>query len=97
MGMTPEGKVKASVKRLLEEYGAYYYMPVPTGYGRTTLDFLGCHKGRFFSIETKALGKKPTTLQRETIHDMELAGGKVFVIDEIGGPVYLLLVAWLES
>ena len=27
------------------------------------MDFLGCYRGRFFAIETKAPGKKPTLRQ----------------------------------
>lgn len=78
--MTPEGKVKAKVKQILKEYGVYYFMPVQTGYGGVALDFLCCHRGRFFAIETKAIGKKLTGLQEYTVKTIEDAGGTVFVI-----------------
>ena len=81
MAMTPEGAVKAKVKKLLEAYGCYYLMPVQNGMGSPTLDFLGCHNGRFFSIETKAPGKKPTPRQEVTIKKIQLAKGPAFVID----------------
>ncbi len=79
--MTPEGKVKAKVKRLLKKHEAYYFMPVQTGYGVPTLDFLGCHRGSFFAIETKAPGKKPTKRQEVIIFEMVCASAEVFVID----------------
>jgi penicillin-binding protein-related factor A (putative recombinase) len=78
---TPEGKVKKQVKALLKQYGAYYHMPVQTGYGAPTLDFIGCYRGRYFGIETKAPGKKPTPRQELTMAMINEAGGAVFVID----------------
>lgn len=80
--MTPEGKVKAKVKRLLQKYGCYQFWPVQTGYGSPTLDCIGCSNGFFFGIETKAPGKRPTPRQRLTIDDMRAAEGAVFVIGE---------------
>jgi hypothetical protein len=83
--MTPEGKVKAQVKRVLKPYRdsdeLYYWMPVPSGYGDAMLDFVGSHLGRFFAIETKAPGKEPTDRQKLTIEFMRRSGAKVFVID----------------
>lgn len=78
---TPEGKVKEKVKRVLKAHDAYYHMPVQNGMGSPTLDFVGCHFGRYFAIETKAPGKKPTPRQELTIDQIRQAGGKVFVID----------------
>jgi len=86
MASTPEGKVKAKVKKAFEYlrhegYEIYYHMPVQNGMGAPTLDFIGCFRGQFFAIETKAPGKKPTERQLTTIADMERAGAKVFVYD----------------
>lgn len=91
--MTPEGKVKDKVKKLLQEFGAYYFMPVQTGFGAPTIDFLACHNGRFLGIETKAPGKKPTPRQEVTMGRINAAGGKTLVID---GDTEKLL-AWLEG
>lgn len=77
---TPEGKIKERVKKLLKAYGIYYHMPVMNGMGAPTLDFICCYKGRYFAIETKAPGKKPTPRQLITIRDIEQAGGWVFVV-----------------
>ena len=79
--MTPEGKVKEQVKKLLKEAGAYYHMPVQNGMGAPTLDIVGCHQGNFFAVETKAPGKKPTPRQEQTIADMRRARAAVFVVD----------------
>lgn len=78
--MTPEGKVKEKVKRLLKKYGAYYHMPVMNGMGAPTLDFVCCYHGFFIAIETKAPGKKPTPRQLLTMADMEAAGAFVFAV-----------------
>lgn len=82
MAQTPEGKVKAKVSGLLKATpGIYYHMPVPGGFGGTTLDYIGCHRGRFFAIETKKPGGKPTDRQKQIISQIEQTGGKTFVID----------------
>jgi hypothetical protein len=80
--MTPEGKVKKLVSSYLRQVpGLWYTMPVPSGYGESTLDYMGCYEGRFFAIETKKPGGKPTARQLQTIQAMERSGGKVFIID----------------
>jgi hypothetical protein len=82
MALTPEGRVKRRVSQILKRADAcYYFMPVQTGYGSPTLDYLGSSKGRAFAIETKAPGKKPTVRQMAIINEMKVAGMKVFVID----------------
>jgi hypothetical protein len=82
MASTPEGKVKKTVSALLRSVpDLYYFMPVPSGYGESTLDYLGCYKGQFFAVETKAPGKKPTDRQNMMIERMRKAGGTVFIID----------------
>lgn len=79
---TPEGKVKAKVKKLLDKYGAYHHWPVQTGYGAACLDCHGCHCGIYFAVETKAPGKKLTPRQKLTKEEIEDAGGTVFVVGE---------------
>jgi hypothetical protein len=97
MAATPEGKVKRKVSTLLSRFPRVYYeMPVPGGFGKTTLDYIGCANGRFFSIETKAPGGKPTERQWSTIRQMERAGAVVRIID---GQEHQLkeLESWLIS
>lgn len=82
MSTTPEGKVKKKVSDYLKSVsGLYYFMPVPSGYGESTLDYIGCYRGRFFAIETKKPNGKPTSRQLQIISAMQRAGGDVFVID----------------
>lgn len=95
--MTPESKIKDKTKKLLDLHKplVYYFMPVQTGYGATTLDFLGCFQGRSFAVETKAPGKKPTQRQLGVIDAMTEAGMLVFVIDDQAG--LGMLEAWLND
>lgn len=100
MGITPEGKVKKAVIKLLERFkdeGLYHFMPVPSGYGESSLDFIGCFKGKFFAIETKAPGKKPSALQQRMIERMIEAGGVAFVIDGVEEEHLIQLRLWLEA
>ena len=94
--MTPEGKVKEQVKKLLREYGAYYHMPVQNGMGAPTLDFVGCYRGHYFAIEAKAPGKLPTRRQYDTMSDITWAGGQCFVVDGSAENT-AKLVAWLKE
>ena len=83
MAMTPERRVKNQVRKLLDKLGAYYSMPVTSGYGNSVApDFLACIKGRFVGIECKANGNKPTPLQEKNLRDIELSGGISLVVDE---------------
>lgn len=76
-----ESRIKKYVKDRLDELGAYHFWPVQMGLGKATLDCLGCYKGRFFAIETKRPGEKPTTRQAITMGEMRGAGAAVFVVD----------------
>lgn len=97
MGTTPEGKVKQKVRGILDQYPSmYYYMPVPTGYGRVSLDFIGCYNRLFFAVETKADGGKLTHRQKMTIAEMQLAGAVVFVLTGTVDLAYAELIGWLE-
>ena len=87
MSLTPEGKVKDAVKKLIKGHKeVYLYMPVPGGYGRPTLDFLGVINGVPFAIETKAPGKRLTPIQANVANEMERAGINVFVINGADEP-----------
>jgi hypothetical protein len=79
--MTPEGKVKAKVKKLLQEFKAYYEMPVPGGYGKSGLDFNGCYFGLRYDIECKAPGRELTERQKVTVDKLRASGARVFIID----------------
>ena len=95
--MTPEGKVKKLVKDYLLSVGlipagqavlctpentGWFHMPVSNGMGVHGIpDFLGHYKGRFFAIETKDKGKKPTARQEHQLTALDLTGAAAFVVD----------------
>lgn len=80
---TPEGKVKARVKRILVDLNAYYVMPATGGYGNSGApDFLVCYRGKFIGIECKANGNKPTALQYSNLKAIQDNGGESLVVDE---------------
>ncbi len=89
--MTPEGRVKAAIKRVLKAHGCWWYMPVPGGFGEPTLDFICAIDGRIFCIEAKAPGKKPTPRQQETMRRYEEKGVPCIVIDGDTGPLVELI------
>ena len=81
--MTPEGKVKKQVKEYLTSIGAWFFMPVSNGFGVMGIpDFIGCHKGRFFAVETKSGKATPTLRQTFVIEAIRRAGGLVLIINE---------------
>lgn len=96
--MTPEGKVKAAVNKVIDAYGSdiYKFMPVPSGYGASSLDYILCIAGVFVAVETKAPGKKPTPRQEFIARQIKDAGGKVFVIsDEPSATHFIKFLNWL--
>jgi hypothetical protein len=78
--VTPEGRIKKAVNRLLASYGGevYRFMPVQSRWGRKTLDYLCCFRGWFLAIETKAPNEELTPLQLDHQEMIEQAGGWVF-------------------
>jgi Holliday junction resolvase len=92
--MTPEGRVKKKVKELLDEYGAWYFMPYQAGFTRRGIpDIVGVLRGRMFAVETKAKGGRTTALQEQEMGKMDAQGCKTFVVE---GENLFVLAAWLE-
>lgn len=80
---TPEGRVKAAVKRFLDKEEVYYFMPVSNGMGRHGIpDIICCVNGRFFAIECKANGGKPTALQEREMQNIVHARGFAIVVTD---------------
>ena len=80
--MTPEGKVKHDIKKVLARHKVWYYMPVQNGMGRVGIpDFVCILDGRFLGIEAKAPGKENTVTsnQRQVMTEIKSAGGVAFV------------------
>jgi hypothetical protein len=81
---TPEGKVKAKVKKILTDMGVEWCMPMGTGYGHAGVgDFVGCYLGRYVEIECKAGENEPTKLQWARLNRVMRAGGIALVINEL--------------
>jgi hypothetical protein len=81
--VTPEGKVKQKVKKILDESKAYYVMPMTGGYGNSGIsDFIVCISGYFLTIETKAGKNAPTALQLKHMRLTREAGGTALIINE---------------
>ena len=76
---TPEGKVKEEIDEYLNSIGAFFRKPVVTGYGPRLVDYIGCYKGRFFAIEAKKPGGKPTAQQAIFLREVYKAGGIAIV------------------
>lgn len=107
--MTPEGKVKDKVKKVLEARGIFpaskagvfpedskgwFFMPSQNGMGVKGIpDIMGHYRGRFFAVETKAPGKKPSGFQALQISSMRQSGAAVFVVDGDNTE----FEAWLDS
>lgn len=86
--MTPEGKVKDAIKKLLKSRDIWYYLPVSNGMGQHGIpDFICCvpPTGKFLAIETKAPGKLRTVtpLQERAIGNIRTAKGWALVIDDV--------------
>lgn len=78
--MTPEGKIKAMISRVLNKHHAWQFMPVPTGFQTKTVDFFACCHGQFIAIEAKAPGKTATGRQEYVLQLIRDAGGLTFVV-----------------
>lgn len=84
--MTPEGKVKAAVKKYLQAQGVWFWMPVSNGMGQVGIpDFICCFNGTFIAIETKAPGKlsNVTANQQRVIDEIKAHGGLALVVDSV--------------
>ena len=96
MAMTPEGRVKDAIKKMLKAAGWYWFMPVSNGMGRhgipdiiackptvITPDMVGQRVGLFVGIECKAPGKLGTVtpLQERELKAIEAAGGIAVLAD----------------
>ena len=81
--MTPEAKVKAKCRKVLDESGVYYFFPATHGYGRSGVpDIICCHAGAFLAIECKAGKGTTTALQERELRRIREAGGIALVINE---------------
>jgi Holliday junction resolvase len=97
MASTPEAKVKAAVKKLLDELGIYHFSPVQNGMGRAGIpDIIGCFRGRFLGIECKAGKGKTTALQDLELEKIRQAKGFAYVVNETNIHDLKELLLWMR-
>jgi len=83
MAATPEAKVKAGVRKLLDTLGIYHFMPPANGFGRAGIpDIIACMDGHFVAIECKAGKGVTTALQDRELDNIVKHGGTVFIARE---------------
>lgn len=88
---TPEGFVKADVRKYLKKAGVYFFSNTTFGYGGSGQPDITCCVRRlivpsdvgkpigcFAGMELKAEGKEPTALQYNRIDEINEAGGFAF-------------------
>ena len=79
-----EADVKKAVKAFCKEKGAWYFMSVPGGYSRRTVDFHICYRGRFIACETKRPSvSSATRIQGKELYDVRQAGGYAIVENSV--------------
>ena len=83
--MTPEGKVKAEIKKVLDSCMVWYFCPAANGYGRVGIpDFICCVNGHFLAIEAKANSTKQLTAPQEReIARIHQHGGVAMVVNSV--------------
>lgn len=83
--MTPEGRVKNDVKKVLKARGIWFFMPMQNGFGVVGIpDFICCWGGHFLAIETKAPGKRGDTTanQDRKLQEIRDHDGYAIVVDD---------------
>lgn len=98
--MTPEGRVKAVINALVDVYikrgDVYKFMPVPGGFGPSSLDYILCVQGKFVAIEAKRPGGKATARQHFIARQIKQAGGIVmFIEDEVDISFLVEFLNWV--
>ena len=97
MATTPEGKVKAAVRKILDAADVYYFMPAANGFGRAGIpDIICCMNGLFVAFELKAGKGKTTALQDREIAAINTHGGRAYVINETNIDDIHAIIEWSQ-
>lgn len=73
---SPESYHKEDIKKFLATIDCWHFSPFMKGFGKNGVpDIVGCYQGRFFSIEVKREGSKPTPIQERRMAEIRKAGG----------------------
>lgn len=79
----PETKLQKKIREALTARGAWCVKIAGGPFQRGLPDLIGLHKGRFFAIEVKMPGGKPTALQLESLRTIKRAGGQVAIAHSV--------------
>lgn len=83
-----EDDVKDAIKKLLQKYGWWYFMPPASQFGSGGIpDFICCKDGRFLGIEAKFGNNKPTDRQHGKLEDIRRHGGIGIWVNETRLPL----------
>lgn len=81
--MTPEGKVKASVRSILRKHHIHYLHIPGSAFGKNGApDYVCCVEGRYVEIECKAGKGKQTELQRINQKECVDSKGMYLLVNE---------------
>ena len=78
-----ESDVKKQIKKLLDHYGWFWWMPPANGFGKSGIsDFNAIHNGVFLVIEAKFDRRKATPAQIGYVNSVRQEGGFGFYVNE---------------
>lgn len=81
--MRDEKGVKENIKRLLDAFGWFWWMPPANGYGKVGIsDFHALKNGVFIAIEAKFGSNKPTAHQKAFLESVQATDAFGFVVNE---------------
>lgn len=93
--VTNEKGVKAMIKRLLDYYGWFHWMPGANGYGMQGIsDHLSIKDGVFLAVEAKFGANKPKPTQKAFAAQIMANDGFAFCVNEKN---IVHFAMWLES
>jgi len=75
-----EADITRNVRKLLNYHGIFHskiWQGMMSAKGIS--DIIGCYKGRYFAIEVKRPGGKPTSFQEKFLENVKRAGGIAIV------------------
>ena len=84
----------AIIEKLNKQNGVKCQKIKGTAYGKPTLDILGSKSGRFFWLETKQPGEKPTKRQYNTMKDWISVGAVASWTTSVEGAMKFYLADW---
>ena len=85
--MKKEKEVKSKVKKLLDRFGWFWFMPPANAYGKSGIsDFIALKSGVMLAIETKFGTNKPTAMQKAFLESINAESAFGFVVNDLNLP-----------